>query len=141
MDAEALQACLAKPNEAIVATNRPGKGSQLSPVWFLWDGEAFLFTTQKSTAKYANIVRDPNISIIVNDTAAHVCVSAYGHAEIVEIEHYPELANVLVERYVPAAGREQAAAALQRRVERVVIVLKPERMIGWSASIDPAAVK
>jgi nitroimidazol reductase NimA-like FMN-containing flavoprotein (pyridoxamine 5'-phosphate oxidase superfamily) len=47
MDAEALQAFLAKPHEAIVATNRVGKGPQLSPVWFLWDGEAFLFGTQK----------------------------------------------------------------------------------------------
>jgi hypothetical protein len=44
MDAEALQAFLAKPNDAIVATNRPGKGSQLSPVWFLWDGESFFFS-------------------------------------------------------------------------------------------------
>ena len=66
MDAEAVQAFLAKPHDAIISANRAGKGSQLSPVWFLWDGESFLFTTQKASVKYANIVRDPNISVIVN---------------------------------------------------------------------------
>jgi PPOX class probable F420-dependent enzyme len=135
MDVEAIQAILAKPNEAIIATNRPGKGSQLSPVWFVWDGDVFLFTTPKATAKYANIARDPNISLIVNDTTAHVCVSAYGRAEIVGVERYPELVNALVERYMPAAMRERAAAGIQARAERVVIVFKPEKMIGWSASV------
>jgi hypothetical protein len=36
MDTEALQAFLAKPNDAIVAVNRAGKGAQLTPLWFLW---------------------------------------------------------------------------------------------------------
>ena len=135
MDAEALQAILAKPNEAIIATNRPGKGPQLSPVWFVWDGEAFLFTTQKVTTKYTNIVRNPNISLIINDTAAHACVTAYGRAEIVEVERYPELANTLAERYVPVAARERAAAAINGRADRIVIVLKPEKMTGWSAAL------
>ena len=67
MDRDALQAFLAQPHDAIISTNRVGKGSQLSPVWFVWDGESFLFFTQKSSVKYANIMHDPNISMIVND--------------------------------------------------------------------------
>lgn len=135
MDKEALQAFLAKPNDAIVATNRPGKGSQLSPVWFLWDGESFFFSTQKATAKYNNIVRDPNISVIVNDTATHTFVTANGRAEIVGVEKYPEIGNAFLEKYVPAEMREQFAAAIaaNERSERIVIVLKPEKIIGWSA--------
>ena len=70
MDPHALQAFLAQPHEAIIATNRVGKGSQLSPVWFVWDGESFLFGTQIASVKYANIVRDPTISVIVNDRSA-----------------------------------------------------------------------
>lgn len=135
MDADTLQKILAKPNEAIIATNRPGKGSQLSPVWFLWDGGVFLFTTQKATAKYTNIVRDPNISLIVNDTSVHACVAAYGRAEIVEVEHYPELVRLLAERYVSAAAHEQAVAAINGRADRVVIVFKPEKITGWSAAL------
>jgi len=76
MDAEALQAFLAKPHDAIISTNRVGKGPQLSPVWFVWDGESFLFSTQKASVKYANIVRDPNVSVMVNDSVTHTYVTA-----------------------------------------------------------------
>jgi PPOX class probable F420-dependent enzyme len=134
MDTEALQAFLAKPNDAIIATNRPGKGAQLSPVWFLWDGETFFFSTQKATAKYTNIMRDPNISVIVNDTAAHTFVTAHGRAEIVGIEHYPEIMNAFLEKYVPAERREQFVQAIEanQRSERIVIVLKPEKITGFT---------
>ena len=137
MDTEALQAFLTKSHDAIIATNRVGKGSQLNPVWFLWDGEAFLFSTQKASVKYANIVRDPNISVIVNDSATYTYVVAYGRAEIVELERYPELSNAILEKYMPADQRQQFSAAIQHieRASRVVIVLKPEKVVGraWTA--------
>src|SRR5207245_1845140 len=109
MDAETLQAFLAKPHDAIIAMNRPGKGAQLSPIWFVLDGESFFFGTQKATAKYTNIVRDPNISVIVNNTATHIFVTAHGRAEIVEAERYPEIEKAILEKYVPAEMCEQFA--------------------------------
>ena len=134
MDAEALQAFLAKPHDAIISTNRVRKGSQLNPVWFVWDGESFLFSTQKASVKYANIVRDPNISVIVNDPVTHTYVTAYGRAEIVGLERYPELRNAIVEKYIPADQHQQFSAANQaiERASRVVIVLKPEKVVGWA---------
>jgi PPOX class probable F420-dependent enzyme len=137
MDAEALQAFLTKPLDAIISTNRVGKGSQLAPVWFVWDGEAFLISTQKASAKYANIVRDPNISIIVNDPATHTYVIAYGRAEIVGLERYPEHWNAISAKYRPEERREQYAAAMQaiERLSRVVIALKPETVVGRSLTV------
>jgi len=134
MDAEALQAFLVEPHDAIISTNRVGKGSQLSPVWFFWDGEAFLFSTQKASVKYANIVRDPNISVMVNDPVTHTYVVAHGRAEIVELERYPELGNAIVEKYIPADQHQQFSAANQaiEQASRVVIVLKPEKVVGWA---------
>jgi len=133
MDAEALQAFLTKPHDAIISTNRVGKGSQLAPVWFVWDGESFLFSTQQASVKYANIVRDPNISVIVNDPVTHTYVTAYGRAEISAVERYPELWDTISERYVPVDQRQQFAEATQgiERASRAVIVLKPEKMFGW----------
>ena len=139
MDAEALQTFLAKPHDAIVSTNRAGKGPQLTPVWFLWDGESFLFSTQTASVKYANIVRDPNISVIVNDPVTHTYVIAHGHAEIVGLECYPELWNATVEKYILADQRQQFSAAswtqATRQASRVIIVLKPEKVVGrvWTA--------
>ena len=132
MDAEVCHAFLAQPHDAIISTNRVGKGSHLSPVWFVWDGASFLFSTQKASVKYANIVRDPNISVIVNDPVTHTYVVAYGRAEIVGLERYPELGNAIVEKYIPADQRQQFEAANQEisRASRVVIVLKPEKVVG-----------
>ncbi len=134
MDRDALQAFLAKPHEAIISTNRAGKGSQLTPVWFFWDGESFLFGTQKASVKYANIVRDPTISVMVNDPVTHTYVTAYGRAEIVGLERYPELSNAIREKYIPADQHQQFATAMQpiERTPRVVIVLKPEKVVGWA---------
>ncbi|HSS98625.1 MAG TPA: TIGR03618 family F420-dependent PPOX class oxidoreductase [Terriglobales bacterium] len=137
MDTEAIQAFLAQPHDAVIATNRPGKAPQLSTVWVLWDGESFVFTTEKTTAKYANIVRDPNIAVMVNDSATHTYVNAYGRAEMVEPERYPELWNALFEKYVPAEIREQSIEANKayEQAARIIIVLKPEKIIsyGWDA--------
>jgi PPOX class probable F420-dependent enzyme len=134
MDRDAFQAFLAQPHAAIISTNRVGKGSQLSPVWFFWDGESFLFGTQKASVKYANIVRDPTISVMVNDPVTHTYVTAYGRAEIVGLERYPELGNALVEKSLPADQRQQFEASNQgiSRASRVVIVLKPEKVVGWA---------
>jgi PPOX class probable F420-dependent enzyme len=142
MDTEALQAFLAQPHEAIIATNRAGKGPQLTPVWFVWDGESFLISMQKGSAKYANIARDPNISLIINNPVTHSCVTAYGRAEIVEPERYPEIVeperypelwDALAEKYIPSERREQFIAGMQAIIEpsvRGVIALKPEQVIG-----------
>jgi hypothetical protein len=99
------------------------------------DGEYFFFSTQKGTAKYANLKRDSNISVIVNDPVAHSFVTAYGRAEIIEPERYPEISNTFLEKYVPAEMREQFAAAIKanEHSERILIVLKPEKIQGWSA--------
>ncbi|GHO48203.1 TIGR03618 family F420-dependent PPOX class oxidoreductase [Ktedonospora formicarum] len=139
MDAEALQAFLAQPHDAIISTNRVGKGAQLNPVWFIWDGESLLISTQKASAKYANIVRDPNISVIVNDPVTRAYVVAYGRAEIVGLERYPELWDATMEKYIPADKRQQFAEAswtqATQQASRVVIVLKPDKVVGriWTA--------
>ena len=59
-------------------------------------------------------------------------VTAYGRAEIAGLERYPELWDTILEKYIPADQRQQFAAATQgiSRASRVVIVLKPEKVVG-----------
>jgi nitroimidazol reductase NimA-like FMN-containing flavoprotein (pyridoxamine 5'-phosphate oxidase superfamily) len=133
MNAEALQAFLAKPNEAIIAVNRVGKGALLTPVHFLWEDETFYFATLKAYAKYLLMKRDPNISLLVNDHEAHGYVAAYGTAKILEIgEARPHIFQRLLEKYVPEERREQYSAALARRTqtsERIVVEFHPEKIL------------
>jgi PPOX class probable F420-dependent enzyme len=137
MNKEALRTFLAKPIDAIIAVNRAGKGAQLTPVWFLWDGEAFYFTTGKASAKYLNMQRDPNISLIINDQATHTFVTAHGPAKILEGDEInPGIIGSMLEKYIPdEEQRKQFAAMMAARpnYERIAVVLHPEKIFSMQA--------
>src|SRR6266851_5762810 len=64
-------------NHAVVATIDPDGRPQSSVVWVRTDGEAVLFSTIKGRRKYANLTRDPRISVLVFDPA-----DPYSYAEV-----------------------------------------------------------
>lgn len=52
---------------AKVATVRADGAPHVAPVWFVLDGEQFVFTTGEVSAKGRNLRRDPRISLVVDD--------------------------------------------------------------------------
>jgi PPOX class probable F420-dependent enzyme len=64
-------------NHAVVATIQPDGRPQSSVVWVRTDGDDVLFSTIKGRRKYANLTKDPRISVLVFDTA-----NPYRYAEI-----------------------------------------------------------
>ena len=66
-----------RPNHVTVATIEPGGRPQTSLVWAKADGDDVLFSTIKGRRKYANLTRDPRISVLVYDTA-----DPYTYAEV-----------------------------------------------------------
>lgn len=128
MSPEELDSLLAKPINAIVATTRRADAPQLTPVWFLWNGEYFAFSTTKERVKYGNIKRDPKISLIVEDATTHLYAAAYGAAEIVEQrERVAELTRPLLEKYAP--GNTARLEAVLADTSRVIILLRPEKWV------------
>jgi PPOX class probable F420-dependent enzyme len=128
MTAEELQAHLSKANHAIVGTNRADAGPQLTTVWYYWDGTSFYFSTTKDRAKYPNLKRDPRVSLIVDDFASRKYVTAYGRAEIIE-RGYADLLRPLLAKYLPAGNVDQALAAIVADPSRVLVVVRPEKII------------
>lgn len=130
MTTEEIDAFLAKPLDAIIATQRRAGGSQLTPMWFYWDGAAFYMSTTRDRNKYANIKRNAEISLIVNDQQAHTYVSTYGRAELIEgdKERIMELTLPIIRCYAPEGRAEQMAASLLEQ-DRVVIVLRPDKVV------------
>jgi PPOX class probable F420-dependent enzyme len=128
MTSEEMQKLLSKANNATVATNRAEGGPQLTPVWYAWDGRSFFFTTTKDRVKYANIRRDPSISLIVDDLEAHKYVVAYGRAEIIEHD-YVELLRPVIQKYAPAHRVEQMVKATTDDPSRVLVVLRPDKIV------------
>lgn len=126
MSPEELDSLLAKPNNAIVATTRRADAPQLTPVWFLWDGEFFTFSTTKGRVKYGNIKRNPRISLIVDDEMTHQYVVAYGEAEIVEErERVAELTRPLLEKYAP--GNTARLETVLSDTSRIIVLLRPDK--------------
>lgn len=52
---------------AVLATIRRDGTPQLSPVWFLWTGERFIFSAGRQTAKAPNLRRDPRVTLCIID--------------------------------------------------------------------------
>jgi PPOX class probable F420-dependent enzyme len=128
MQPEEREALLAKPLDAILAIPRPAAGPQLTPLWFYWDGQAFYFSTTRSRAKYPNLKRNSEVSVIVDDLAAHHYLTAYGRAEIVEgdRQRIVELTRPIMTKYMPDKA-ERAVENLE--ADRVIIVLRPARIV------------
>jgi len=129
MTTEERDALLAQPLDAILAAQRPSGGPQLTVIWYYWDGAAFYMSTTRDRSKYANVKRNPEVSLIVNDAAAHKYVAAYGRAEIVEqpIERVAELTRPILEKHMPG-GSDSMIASLAEQ-QRVVIVLRPQKLV------------
>ncbi|HEV8193209.1 MAG TPA: pyridoxamine 5'-phosphate oxidase family protein, partial [Ktedonobacterales bacterium] len=55
---EQINTFLANPDRrnAILAVNRPQGGPQLTPVWYVWDGEALWFSIRTTSAKYRHML-------------------------------------------------------------------------------------
>jgi PPOX class probable F420-dependent enzyme len=51
---------------AWVTTVAPGGQPQSSPVWFLWDGDAFLVYAQPRSWKVRNVRANPKVSLHLN---------------------------------------------------------------------------
>src|ERR687891_255459 len=58
-----LEQFLAEKRNATMATIRANGTSQLTPVWFYWNGEQFYISITTERAKYHNLVRDPRMSL------------------------------------------------------------------------------
>ncbi|MFH9727739.1 PPOX class F420-dependent oxidoreductase [Streptomyces sp. NPDC017254] len=68
-----------------LATVREDGSPHLVPIWFLLDGDTFVFNTGKDTVKGRNLARDGRVSLCVDDdTPPFAFVSLSGEAELSE---------------------------------------------------------
>jgi len=123
-----LHGLLKQRNNAILAVNRRSGAPHVTPVWYLWDGEDFYVNITTDGAKYANIQRDPSISLVVADGPGYVAV--YGEAEIFDQTHpsIPALTDQLISKYVADEQREQFLKIVKEQ-DRVTIKLHPEKVV------------
>jgi PPOX class probable F420-dependent enzyme len=61
-----IDAFLAPPRHALIATNRADGPPQLTPVWYLYEGGKLYISAGINTVKVQNLRRDPRVTICVD---------------------------------------------------------------------------
>ncbi len=139
MISEDVRDLLEQRNNAIVAINRSVGGPQLSPVWYLWDGEAFYFRIGTHTTKYRNLMRDAAISLMVIDSAGFRYLTAYGQAQILD-SNPADIAAQIVERYyAPHLAPHKMPPDVEPDV--VTVRLRPDKVVAVVEDIAREAVE
>jgi PPOX class probable F420-dependent enzyme len=125
---------LRRMRNAVLGTTGTGGAPHLAPVWFLWDGAAFVVSTVRSSVKVADIRRDPRAAICVDDQVAGDYLTAYGRAELVDDERVDGLTRPLLLKYLHPAEADARWERINAAGQRVVIALRPDR-VSWRAGV------
>jgi PPOX class probable F420-dependent enzyme len=135
MSREQIDVFLAAPRHATVAVQRPGGGSQLSPVWYVFEESRLYFSAFAQAAKCIHLRRDPRIAICVDGAHPDArFVTLYGGAEIVD-EDTPwrdELEWRIARRYHDSdEAARRYETELSGQAPSVLVVVSPEKVMGW----------
>ncbi len=120
----------------ILNSNGLGGYPHPMPMWFLRaDDGTISITTYKSSQKVKNLRRDPRASLLVESGEEYSelkGVVLYGNAEVID-----DLETV-VDTLIAASGQRnepEIREALKKTAsKRVVIRIKPERVVSWDHS-------
>ncbi len=126
---EDIEHFLSERRNAVLGTIRKDGSPQLNPMWFHWTGEVFHISTTRTRFKYGHLLRDPRVTLCIDDTTGFKTVIVEGRAEIVEDDIWGPT-RTIVEKYV-AAEHVEARLVRLRTEPRVLIVVHPQKWISW----------
>jgi PPOX class probable F420-dependent enzyme len=112
-------------NFATVATLQPDGQPQTSVVWVRADGDDVLFSTVKGRRKYANMLRDPRLSVLVFDAAdPYSYIEIRGTAEITD-DPAAELIEELSRKYTGKPFGDRPGE------QRVIVRVRPDHVVTY----------
>ena len=126
-----------------IATNRPDGWPQATIVGYVNDGLAIYTLIARASQKYANIARDPRISIAIgNDTSEPTAIKGLSMAArvsvVTEQAHIDHVGTLMFERYpeykafLATLRPNMAEMALLRIVPEIVSILDYSKGFGHS---------
>lgn len=117
---------------AKIATTMADGWPVLSPVWYAWDGSAFLIVSKEKTSLVQNLRRDPRCGLLVdNPELPYMRVSVRGEAEFLpESFDWQGPAREMALRYLGPEGMDYAESTFQ--FARVPFLVHPHKMATWN---------
>jgi PPOX class probable F420-dependent enzyme len=123
---EAQTTFLLERPHAIVATIMKDGRPQLTPNWYLWDGERFWVSTLDWTVKVKNAKRDPRVTLCIDGPGRRTnYVQVFGTAEVVEGD-VKDATLDLIRKYEPTEADAQKHWE-DIKDDRVLMAVTPER--------------
>ena len=119
---------------ANLATVDPDGSAHVVAMWFLWDDGVLLFPTNRRTRKAKNVVRDPRVSVMIDDSRGGLDlrgVTLVGRAELLGGPEALELNRRIHLKYLTGAGRDLEPVDRYLSTDDVTICLTPLRVSSW----------
>lgn len=114
---------------AIVGVERKDAPPQLSPVYYVMDGDELLISTTATRAKARVIRRNPRVSVcVVGEQQPFPYLTVYGRGRI-EVEGAVDVMVAVMEKMTGTPVRESARPTVEERAkreQRVVLRVTPE---------------
>jgi PPOX class probable F420-dependent enzyme len=133
---EDLRAFLAERRYATLATFDADGGIHLTPIWFLFEDDRFLFASFTGSRKVRNLQRNPAASVVVDarEPGRDRWVAATGTVEILHGDDAQALNARIQGRYLTAEAIEDARVGpVFAAGDDLTLRLTPTKWRSWTA--------
>jgi len=130
MTREAMQAFLAKPLVARLATVRANGTPQVTPMWFLYEDGIVYMSTRPERAKVKHIKVHPQVAVVVDVMEAPLknkVVIVEGTAEFITTG-VKEMTTKIYQKYMGVDGAGTPPAQQSINAPRVVLKITPKKI-------------
>ncbi len=140
MDAERqkkIEALLAKPTLARLATASPSGQPHVVPVWFLWEEGAAWISSYRSTRKVKDLRRNPKCALVVDLPKARDGITAVlleGEAELLagsRPEFRARIERLYLKYLGPKGILKKEPQEWLNSPENLLIKLTPKKIASW----------
>jgi PPOX class probable F420-dependent enzyme len=128
----ALEERLATERVAWLTTVRPDGRPHVVPIWFSWDGQAFLVYSKPHARKVENLRERPDVMLALGDADADFdVILVEGRAELIDRPAEPPPGEHFA-KYAAAMAAIDLDRDEYTRTYSLVIRVTPTRFLPWS---------
>jgi PPOX class probable F420-dependent enzyme len=130
MSKEEMNAFLARPIIARIATVRANGSPQLAPMWFLYEDGVMYMSTRTYAAKVKHIQKNPRVAVVVDEMVAPMknkVLTIEGTAEVLTTG-VKETTTKIYHKYVGVEGSTSPQAQQSINTPRVILKITPKKI-------------
>jgi PPOX class probable F420-dependent enzyme len=130
MTKEEMQAFLARPLIARLATVRENGSPQLVPMWFLYEDGVMYMSTRTTAAKLKHLQENPRVAVVVDEMVAptkNKVVTIEGKAQVLNTG-VKEMTTKIYHKYMGVEGSATPQAQQSINTPRVILKITPKKI-------------